>query len=232
MLALGFISVCMYSCVCACVSQCLYELLCFHLRFPVFVWTLVLALVFLTVLKSFALVLAFLGVHVDSWGLRLRFSMFVVWTLVLALEFSSVCMNSCACICVFQCLYGLLCLRLCFSLFYSLLRLRLRFSVFMWTLGACPCVSQCLPYGLLCFRLRFPVSVCMNSCAYACISQSLYGILHLRLRFSVFMFTRDRFQTDPVRKSDLPSVYTRPFWNRSGADLNGSKTGPWIPGPV
>ena len=45
------------------------------------------------------------------------------------------------------------------------------------------------------------------------------------------MFTRDRFQTDPKGSgpkmgSDRPSVYMGPFWNRSGTDPNGSKTGP------
>ena len=44
------------------------------------------------------------------------------------------------------------------------------------------------------------------------------------------MFTRDQFQTDPNGSgpkigSDRPSVYTEPFWNRSGTDPNGSKTG-------
>ena len=37
------------------------------------------------------------------------------------------------------------------------------------------------------------------------------------------MFTRDHFQTDPNGSgpeigSDRPSVYTGPFWNRSGTD--------------
>ena len=36
---------------------------------------------------------------------------------MLALVFLSVCMDSCACACVSQCLYGLLYLRLCFSVF-------------------------------------------------------------------------------------------------------------------
>ena len=45
------------------------------------------------------------------------------------------------------------------------------------------------------------------------------------------IFTRDRFQTDPNGTgpkigSDRPSVNTRPFWNRSGTDPNGSKTEP------
>ena len=43
----------MDSCACAYVSQWLYGLLCLHLRFSVFIWTLVLAL-------------AFLGVYMDS----------------------------------------------------------------------------------------------------------------------------------------------------------------------
>ena len=48
--------------------------------------------------------------------LRFWFSVFV-WTLVLVLVFLNVCMDSCACACVSQCLYGLLCLRLRFSVF-------------------------------------------------------------------------------------------------------------------
>ena len=47
------------------------------------------------------------------------------------------------------------------------------------------------------------------------------------------MFRGDRFQTDPNGSgpkivSDRRSVYTGPFWNRSGMDPNGSKTGPAI----
>ena len=85
------------------------------------------------------------------------------------LVFLSVCMESCACACVSQCLYGIL-----------------------------ACVSQCL-YGILCFLLGFSVfvwtivlalaflSVCMDSCGCAYVSQCLYGLLCLRFRFSVFL---------------------------------------------
>ena len=78
------------------------------------------------------------------------------------LAFLSVCMDSCS-------------------------HLRLRFSVFVWTLVlvlvfhscldscACACVSPCL-HGLLCLRLRFS-------------RQCLYGLLCLSLRFSVFVWT-------------------------------------------
>ena len=43
------------------------------------------------------------------------------------------------------------------------------------------------------------------------------------------MFTRDQFQTDPVRKSNrinLLFARDRSDWNRSGPDPNGTKTGP------
>ena len=78
---------------------------------------------------------------------------------MLALVFLSVCTGSRACACVSQCLYGLPCLRLCFS-------------VFVWA-----------PVLALVF-----LSVCMDSCAYACVSQCLYGLLCLCLCFSVFAF--------------------------------------------
>ena len=81
-----------------------------------------LALVFLSVLWTLVLALMFLSVCMDSsacacvsqclYGLLclcLCFLVFV-WTLVLARVFLSVRMDSCACACVSQCLYGLLCL--------------------------------------------------------------------------------------------------------------------------
>ena len=52
MLALAFPRVFIDSCVYTCVSQCMYELL--SLRFSVFVWTLVLALAFLSVFMNSA----------------------------------------------------------------------------------------------------------------------------------------------------------------------------------
>ena len=102
-LVLVFLSVCMDSCAYVCFSQCLYGLLSLRLRFSVFAWTLVLALVFLSV---------FYGLLY----MCLCFSVFVC-TLVFALVSFTVCMASCACACVSQCLYGLLSLRLCFSVF-------------------------------------------------------------------------------------------------------------------
>ena len=108
------------------------------LRLSVLVWNLGLAL-------------PFLSVCMDSCA--------YAWQCVLA--FLSVCMDSCAAFArVSQCLYGLLCLRL-------------RFSVFVWTLV---------------FALPF-LSVCMDFCACACVSQCLYLVLCLRLRFSVFVWT-------------------------------------------
>ena len=58
--------------------------------------------------------------------MRLCFSVFV-WTLVLVLVFLSVCMDSCACAWVSQCLYSFLCLRLCFLVFVWTLVLALVF---------------------------------------------------------------------------------------------------------
>ena len=51
-------------------------------------------------------------------------------------------------------------------------------------------------------------------------------LITVKLQSNKAMFTRDRFQMDPVRKSDriVTSVYMGPFWNRSGTDPNGSKT--------
>ena len=78
----------------------------------------------------------------------------------LALAFLSVCVNSCAY--VSQCLNGLLCLSL-------------RFSVFVWTLvlaflsvcmDSCANLSQCL-CGLCTCACVF--SVCMDSCACTCV---------------------------------------------------------------
>ena len=104
-----------------------------------------------------------------------------VWTLVLALGFLSVCMDSYTCACVSQCLYGLLYLRLYFSVFVWTLVLAL-LSFFM---DSCACVSQFF-YGLVLVFL----SVCMDSCVFACVSQFLYGpLLRLRMRFSVFVWT-------------------------------------------
>ena len=79
---------------------------------------------------------------------------------MLALVFLSVCMDSCACACFSHCLYGLLCFRLCFSVFVWT-GLCLRFSAFVWTL-------------VLAFVF---LSVCMDSCACACVSLRLYGLL-------------------------------------------------------
>ena len=116
-----------------------------------------------------------------------------------------------------QCLYGLLCLRLGFSVFVWTLILALAFLSVCMDSCACACISQCL-YGLLCLRfsvflwtlvlvflsffmdsclcfsvfvwtpvLKF-LSVCMDSCVFACVSQFLYGpLLRLRMRFSVFV---------------------------------------------
>ena len=69
-------------------------------------------------------------------------------------------LDHCACNCLSQCLYELLCLRL-------------RFSVFVWTLV---------------LAIAF-LNVCMDSCACACLSQCLHGLLCLCLRFSVFVWT-------------------------------------------
>ena len=121
-------------------------------------------------------------------------------------EIVGIFMNSCICACASLCLYGLLRLRSCFSVvvwtlnivralvflrvFHGLLcsrlcllvfvrtqELRLRFSVFVWTL-----------FLALVFR-----SVWMDSCALACVSQCLYWLLYLRLclrlRFLVFVRT-------------------------------------------
>ena len=71
---------------------------------------------------------------------------------MLAMAFFNVCMDSCACACVSQCLYELLCLFLRFSVF--VLTLVLAF------LSVCmnSCASQCL-YELFCLRLRCSVFV-------------------------------------------------------------------------
>ena len=130
-----FLSAYMDSSAGACVSQSLYGLL--HLCFSVFVWTVVLLL-------------------------ALRFLR--VCTLALAIVFFGICMDSCTCACITQCLYGLLCLRLCSSMFvWTLGHLRLCFSVFVWTLV---------------LALVF-LSVCRDSCACACVFQYLYGLLCL-----------------------------------------------------
>ena len=92
-----------------------------------------------------------------------------VWILV----FLSVCINSCACACVSQCLYGLLCLRLRFSVFvwtFVLVSqclcgpLCLRFSVFVWTVAL-----AFLSVSKVNLVLAF-LSVCIDSCACACVS--------------------------------------------------------------
>ena len=61
--------------ICPCVSQCLCGLLCLRLRFQMFVWTLSLAIVFLSVCAVVIAALTFLSVCMD-------FSVFV-WALVL-----------------------------------------------------------------------------------------------------------------------------------------------------
>ena len=107
--------------------------------------------------------------------LRLCFSAFVS-TLVFALVYFSVCMGSCVialaylsvcidpcvCACVSQCFYGLLCLRL-------------RLSVFVWTVVlAHAFFSVCMDSWVI--ALAF-LSVCIDSCACACVSQCLYAFL-------------------------------------------------------
>ena len=88
MLGHTFLSVCMDSCACACVSHCLY---------PGFVWTLLVALAFLSgCIDSCACVSHCLY---QLFWLRLHFSV-VVLTLVLALAFLLVCMDSSVCACV------------------------------------------------------------------------------------------------------------------------------------
>ena len=90
---------------------------------------------------------------------------------MLALAFLIVCMDSCAFACVSQCLYGPACA--CASQrLYGLLRLRLCFSVFVWTLV--------LALAFLC--------VCMDSCQ-LCLRFSVVLTLVLRLCFSVFVWT-------------------------------------------
>ena len=102
-LPFAFLNVFMDRCVCACVSQRSYGLLRLRLCFSAFVWTLVFVLVF-------------------------SLSVFV-WTLVLVLVFLSVCMDSCACTCVPSvCVNSSPCACVC-QCFYGLLSLRLRFSV-------------------------------------------------------------------------------------------------------
>ena len=117
----------------------LYGLLRVHLCFSVFIWTLVLALVFLSVCMDSC---ACSCVSQCLYGLlcvHLCFSVFI-WTLVLALAFLSVCMDSCACTCVSQCLYGLLCLLLRFSAFvWTLVHALVFLSVYM---DSCACVSH------------------------------------------------------------------------------------------
>ena len=82
---------------------------------------------------------------VDSCAcMCLRFSVFV-WTLVHVLVFLSVCMDSGACACVSQCLYGLLCLCLYFSVFVWTLLLALVF------LSVCMVPCACTPYPMGCF---------------------------------------------------------------------------------
>ena len=71
---------------------------------------------------------------------------------VCACVFFGVCVDSCVCVCVSQCLYRLLCLRLCSSVFVL----------------------------ILVFALVF-LSVCMDSCACACVS-SVCMCLRLRVR--------------------------------------------------
>ena len=127
-LALTFLSVCIDSCACACVCQCLYGILWLFLRFSVFVRTLVLRGGFLSVCINSSACACVSQCLYGLLCLRLRFSVFV-WTLALAFAFLSVCMDSCACVlrfkhnseahyctcvCVSQCCYGLLCLRLRF----------------------------------------------------------------------------------------------------------------------
>ena len=73
---------------------------------------------------------------------------------MLVLAFLSVCMDSCACACDSQCLYGLLCLCLRFSVFVWTLVLVLVFLSVCMDSSACACVSQCL-YRLMCLRLCF-----------------------------------------------------------------------------
>ena len=63
-------------------------------------------------------------------------------------------MDSCACACVSQCLFGLLCL--CFSVFVWTLVLALVFLSVCMDSCACACVSRYL-YGLLCLHLCFSV---------------------------------------------------------------------------
>ena len=100
---------------------------------------------------------------------NLRFSV-LLWTLVLA--FLRVCMDSYACACVPQCLYGPLCL--------------MTHAFLSVCMDSCTCVPQCL-YGLLYLCSSVFVwtlvlvflSVCMDSCT--CVSQCLCGPLCLRL---------------------------------------------------
>ena len=162
-LVLAFLSVFIDSSPCACVPQCLH------------VWTLVLALAFLSVCMDSRIALVFFSVFVDSYpcacvsqclyGLLCLRLHCLVYGLKTCATFLSACMDFCICACVSQCFYGLLCLRLRFLVCVRTQCLCMRFSVFVWSLV---------------FALVFR-SVCMDSFVWACGSQCLYGWLRLRL---------------------------------------------------
>ena len=127
---------------------------------------------------TLVLALVFLSVCINSCALRLRFSVFV-WTLALA--FISVCVDSYA-------------LSLRFSVFVWTLALPLRFSVFVWTIALAFVWILVLAFLNVCMNpslvlvLAF-LSVCMDSCA--CVCQSLYGPL-LALELSVIVIVSRR----------------------------------------
>ena len=146
-----------------------------------------LTLAFLSVCMDSRLVLAFLGVFVDSSPCACVAQCLHVWTLVLTLAFRSACLYGLKdCADVSQCFCRLLSLRLRFSvslwtlmLTLALLsvcmdsRLALRFSVSVWTLIlTLALLGVCMDSRL---ALAF-LSVCMDSYAYACIAWCLYGL--------------------------------------------------------
>ena len=117
-LALAFLSVCIDSSSSACVPQCLCEFLCLRVHFLVFVWTQGLRLRFAVLVWTPVLTLSFLSIYVDSRLaplalLNVCMDKHLETTFVLV--FLNVCMVCFVCSCVWQCLYGLLCPRLCFS---------------------------------------------------------------------------------------------------------------------
>ena len=77
----------------------------------------------------------------------------------LALAFLSICMDSYTCVCISHFVWTVV-FALAFLILYGLLCLRLRFSVFVWApMLAFAFLSL---YGLLCLRLRFS-EVCVAS---------------------------------------------------------------------